>query len=144
MDMSIGLLARKGGVGLPTLRFYERRRLLAPARRKASGYRVYDEMSLKRLRFIRRAQTLGFTLKEIGELLGLEGPTPATGATCGKVMRQARAKVDQIRRKMKDLGRMEETLSRMIADCKCGRASQPCSLLECFEEGGQACEPLMN
>ena len=143
MDMTIGILARKGGVGLPTLRFYERRRLLAPARRKASGYRVYDQMSLKRLRFIRRAQSIGFTLKEIGELLGLESQ-PGTGATCGKVMRQARAKVDQIRQKMKDLRRMEETLSRLIDDCKCGRGSKPCSLLECFEEGGPPCEPLMN
>jgi len=69
---TIGQAAKVTGVNIQTLRYYERRRLLSPISRKASGYRVYDEESLKRLRFIKNAQELGFSLKEISSLLDLK------------------------------------------------------------------------
>ena len=70
-ELGIGQLAKRGGVGIDTVRYYERNGLLAPRTRLASGYRRYGEFELARLRFIRRAQTLGFTLKEISQLLAL-------------------------------------------------------------------------
>jgi len=70
-SMGIGTLAKKAGVKIDTVRYYERSRLLAPRTRLASGYRRYTELELARLRFIRRAQMLGFTLKEVRELLAL-------------------------------------------------------------------------
>ena len=69
--LGIGQLAKRGGVGIDTVRYYERNGLLTPHTRLASGYRRYSELELSRLRFIRRAQALGFTLKEIKELLAL-------------------------------------------------------------------------
>ncbi len=69
--LGIGQLAKRGGVGIDTVRYYERNGLLAPRTRLASGYRRYGALELARLRFIRRAQALGFTLKEIKELLAL-------------------------------------------------------------------------
>ena len=70
-SLGIGQLAKRGGVGVDTVRYYERNGLLAPRTRLASGYRRYGELELARLRFIRRAQVLGFTLKEVKELLAL-------------------------------------------------------------------------
>src|SRR2546427_3047164 len=69
--LGIGQLAKRGGVGIDTVRYYERNGLLAPRTRLASGYRRYGALELARLRFIRRAQALGFTLKEVKELLAL-------------------------------------------------------------------------
>ena len=70
-SMGIGVLARRAGVGIDTVRYYERTGLLAPQSRLVSGYRRYSQLELARLRFIRRAQALGFTLKEVRELLSL-------------------------------------------------------------------------
>jgi MerR family copper efflux transcriptional regulator len=67
--MTIGQLARRAGVGVQTIRYYERRRLLPPASRRESGYREFPPAALGRLRFIRRARELGFTLAEIADLL---------------------------------------------------------------------------
>ncbi len=136
MERTIGALAKEAKVNLQTLRYYERRKLLPPARRQASGYRVYNEESLRRLQFIKRAQSLGFSLREIGELLGLEAPTPAS---CNKVMRQAAAKGDQIRQKVEALRWMENSLNELMADCRSHRKSGPCPIVECFSEGGKSC-----
>jgi len=135
MDRTIGTLAKAAGVHLETVRYYERRGLLKPTRRTPKAYRVYDEGSLQKLRFIRRAQGLGFSLKEILELLRLEAPTLRA---CGQVMAKARTKVAQIREKREALRRMEETLSRLIEDCRCGKTSGPCPALSCFSERGEA------
>lgn len=138
MEMTTSVLAKHAGVNLQTLRYYERRGLLFPVRRKSSGYRVYDGQSLKVLKFIRRAQSLGFTLRETGDLLGLEARNPAS---CGKVLRRAREKVEQIRKKVEALKRMEGTLNRLMADCRCLQTSGPCPVVECFDEGGKPCGP---
>jgi DNA-binding transcriptional MerR regulator len=133
MDLTIGALAKKAGVNLETLRYYERRGLLRPLRRTAAAYRVYDEGSLERLNFIRRVQGLGFSLREIQELLALEAPTRRS---CGKVLAKAKAKAAQVRAKREALERMEATLERLIEDCRCGRTSVPCPALECLKERG--------
>ena len=86
--ISSGELARRAGVGVETLRYYERRGLLAPAARSESGYRQFDEASVVRLRFIRRAQAHGFTLEEIAELLELACDGRST---CTEVRRRAEA-----------------------------------------------------
>jgi MerR family transcriptional regulator, copper efflux regulator len=77
--LGIGQLARRGGVGIDTVRYYERNGLLTPQMRLASGYRRYGAIELARLRFIRRAQGLGFTLKEIKQLLALSAQCPGHG-----------------------------------------------------------------
>src|SRR5258708_13148332 len=74
--LGIGQLARRGGVGIDTVRYYERNGLLTPHTRLASGYRRYGDFELARLRFIRRAQALGFTLKELKQLLALSAQPP--------------------------------------------------------------------
>jgi DNA-binding transcriptional MerR regulator len=135
MDLTIGALAKKAGVNLETVRYYERRGLLSPKRRTAKAYRVYDEGSLRKLQSIRRAQGLGFSLKEILELLRLEAPIPGA---CGRVMAKAKAKVAQIREKREALRRMEETLGRLIEDRRCGKTSKGCPALSCFSERGEA------
>ena len=86
--LGIGQLAKRGGVGIDTVRYYERNGLLAPHTRLASGYRRYGDIELARLRFIRRAQTLGFTLKEIKQLLALSAQRDV-----GRVKRSAQAKL---------------------------------------------------
>src|SRR5262245_14308151 len=91
--MTIGQVARQGGVGVETVRFYERRGLLQEPSRKESGYRHYGDETVSRLRFIRRAKELGFSLKEIGELLTLR-IDPDTDS--GDVKRRAEAKIADI------------------------------------------------
>ena len=100
--MTIGELAREAGVGVQTVRYYERRRLLPRATRRASGYREYTSAALDRLRFIRRAQELGFTLSEIAELLALR-LDPHT--TANDVKARAGDKIREIDRKIGDLER---------------------------------------
>ncbi len=135
MTFTIGSLAKAAKVNLETLRYYERKGLLKPVRRTDSAYRIYDEGSLERLQFIRRTQSLGFSLREISELLRLEALTPRV---CGKVMAKAKAKVSQIREKRESLKRMEETLTRLIGDCQCGKTSGSCPMMSCFTERGES------
>ncbi len=131
MELTIGSLAKKAKLNLETLRYYERRGLLKPVRRTASAYRLYDEESFKRLNFIRQAQGLGFSLKEILELLSLEALSPRA---CGKVLVKAKAKALQIREKREALKRMKDTLNRLIENCRCGKTSGSCPVLSCFSE----------
>ena len=101
--MTIGELAREAGVGVQTVRYYERRRLLPTASRRASGYREFTRGALERLRFIRRAQELGFTLAEIAELLALRLDPHTTAAD---VKARAEQKIEEIDRRIHDLERI--------------------------------------
>jgi Hg(II)-responsive transcriptional regulator len=112
--LSIGQVARRAGVGVETVRFYERQGLLEEPARRESGYREYGEDVVARLRFIKRAKALGFTLKEVRALLDLR---LEPGATRADVRRQAEAKVADIEAKVRDLQRMKEALLRLTADC---------------------------
>src|SRR5216683_2441616 len=97
--LSIGQVARLAGVGIEPVRFYERQGLLSEPTRKASGYRQYTQDVVARLRFIRRAKELGFSLKEIAELIALR-VDPAT--TCAEVRERAQAKLSASKPKIKD------------------------------------------
>ena len=110
-SLRIGEVAKQAGVGVETVRFYEREGLLDEPDRRASGYRQYDEEAVAVLRFIRRAKELGFTLKEIKSLLNLRLDASATRAD---VREQAREKVADIEAKIADLQRMKESLLRLI------------------------------
>lgn len=113
-ELTIGRVAKEAGVGLETIRYYERLGLIEQVPRSASGYRIYPETAVRRLLFIRRAKGLGFSLKEIKELLSLRrGPN----ATCGDIKEKARAKMSDIEAKVNDLLKMREALARLAETC---------------------------
>ena len=125
----IGQVAQEAGVNVDTLRYYERLGLLKPARRTASGYRIYDQASMERLRFIKRAQAFGFTLEEIGRLLSLRPESPRS---CNRVF----AMVD---RKLEELGERIAEMKRFYQQLSCYRSQ--CS--EALEEGA-ACPDILD
>jgi MerR family copper efflux transcriptional regulator len=124
--MRIGQLAEHADVSIQTLRYYERRGLLAAPARKASGFRLYGEDAIERVRFIRRAQDLGFTLQEIGDLLALWGDSEKS---CGIVERRASAALERIDGKLLDLKRMRRGLSLYINACNRRQPLEECPLL---------------
>ena len=102
-NLGIGQLAKRAGVAIDTVRYYERNQLLSPAGRLASGYRRYGETELKRLRFIRRAKALGFTLEDIRGLLSLSDERNVS-----KVKRAAEAKLTDIEQRIAELQRIRK------------------------------------
>lgn len=115
--MTIGKLAQAAGVHVETIRYYQRRGLLDAPRRPAGGVRRYGHEAVARLRFIRRAQDIGFTLKEVRELLRLER-TP----NCRDARSLAAAKLAAVRARIADLERMSSALRRLVAQCDAGGA----------------------
>lgn len=130
--LTIGALAAAADVGVETVRFYERRGLLPRPPRTSSGYRQYPPDTVERLRFIRRAQGLGFTLEEIGELLELRVDEVAA---CGPVEAGARAKIRQVEEKMAELQRIRDALGRLVAACQAREPTSECPILEELEDG---------
>jgi len=112
--MTIGKLAQASGVGVETIRYYERSGFLPKPDRLASGYRVYSKVSVNKVRFIKEAQALGFTLKEITDLLGL---TDDPDADCATVNKKARAKLVEIEDKIRRLKAMRTSLSKLAKYC---------------------------
>jgi len=131
--MRIGEAAASAGVNLQTLHYYERRGLLQPTR-TFSNYRVYTEEAVKRVRFIKRAQELGFTLEEIGELLELRIDTEAT---CGDVRGRAEAKLADVKEKVRTLRSMQRALERLTAACSGEGAVSKCPILESLDSTGR-------
>lgn len=129
--IKIGQLAKHGGVNIETIRFYERLNLLVPAARLPSGYRLYDGEAVKRLRFIKNAQALGFTLPEISQLLNLR---VSSTARCGDVQRKAQAKLQQVEEKIRDLRALASALGALIQHCREGQPTEHCPILRTFEE----------
>lgn len=127
---SIGEVAKQAGVGIETVRFYEREGLLAQPERKASGYRQYDLDAVRLLRFIRRAKQLGFTLKEIKGLLALRD---TTGATRADVRQQANAKLQDIDEKIRDLSGMRSALQQLVDTCHGHGSAKTCPILEALD-----------
>jgi MerR family copper efflux transcriptional regulator len=124
-SMGIGALAKRAGVGIDTVRYYERNGLLAPQSRLSSGYRRYSELELARLRFIRRAQALGFTLKEVRELLSLSAQRDVA-----RVKRSAQAKLTDVGRRIAELERVRVALSKLIAACPGHGRAADCPILK--------------
>ena len=133
MDMTIGSLAKRAKVNLQTLRYYEQCGLLVPIRRAASGYRLYNEESLQRLRFIRYSQAFGFSLREIGQLLKLKVTSPSA---CRKAHRMAEAKTQQIKQEIEKLEHRTQSLRRLMEDCDNKPGKGPCHLLARFYGSG--------
>lgn len=112
--MTIGRLAEQAGVAIDTIRYYERKGLLPEPLRRASGYREYAAADVERLRFIRRAKDLGFSLAEIGELLSL---TAQRGSDMRGVKRKAEERLAQVEHKIRELQRVRRGLKSLIAVC---------------------------
>jgi len=123
-DLGIGELAKQAGVGIDTVRYYERNGLLAPHRRLPSGYRRYRDLEVARLRFIRRAQALGFTLAEIKSLLKLSAQR-----NVAQVKRSAQAKLADVERRIHELQRVREGLAQLIAQCPGHGQAEDCPIL---------------
>lgn len=134
--LTIGRLARLAGVGVETIRFYERKQLIARPRRPERGFRIYPEETAQRIRFIRHAQELGFTLREIRELLSLRA-NPS--ADCSNVLQRASVKVGEVVGKIEQLQRIKRALETLIAACPRQGATRACSILEAIED--QSVEP---
>lgn len=117
---TIGALARTAGVNVETIRYYQRRGLLPKPGKPVAGYRRYPAETLARLRFIKRAQELGFTLREVTDLLRLDG------AACGDARALAERKRADINIRIRDLQAMRRTLNRLLRACRVGqRAACP-------------------
>ena len=129
-SMGIGNLAKHAGVGIDTVRYYERSGLLTPSQRLASGYRRYTSLELARLRFIRRAQALGFTLNEVRELLALSAKRDVA-----RVKRSAQAKLDDVDGKIAALQKIREGLATLVAACPGHGRAADCPILQAL--GGE-------
>ncbi len=128
MEMTIGRAAREAGVGIETVRFYERQGLIAqPRKPDGSGTRRYSEALIERIRFIREAQGLGFSLREIDELLALRSD-PVTD--CSDVRDRARVKLQEVRRKIVQLQQIDAALEDLIAACPGSGGLQACSIMD--------------
>jgi MerR family mercuric resistance operon transcriptional regulator len=124
--LSIGAAARRAGVNIETIRYYEREGVVPKPARAANGRRVYGEAEIGRLAFVRRARELGFALGEIRTLARLAaGPETA----CDEVLAMARAHLAGVRRKIRDLSRLEAVLARLAAQCGRGRP-RACPVIE--------------
>ncbi len=129
--LTIGALAQAADVGVETVRFYERKGLLPEPPRAPSGYRQYPRDSVDRLRFIRRAQRLGFSLHEISELLELRVDEVAA---CGTVEARAQEKLVEVAGKIAELRSIEAALVRLVAACEAREPTSDCPILEEFEQ----------
>ena len=126
-SLTIGELAALAGVGVETIRFYQRKGLISEPPRRAGAIRRYGDADAERLRFVKSAQSLGFSLDEVAELLRLED-----GARCKEASSLAEAKLADIRRKLADLSRMEAALSGLVDACHVGRGKVSCPLIASF------------
>jgi DNA-binding transcriptional MerR regulator len=128
-SMGIGKIAQRAGVSVDTVRYYEKNGLLAPAARLASGYRRYDEAQLKRLRFIREAQKLGFSLRDVRELLGLSRQRDVT-----RVKRAAEKKLADVEARIASLERVRGALGTLVAACPGHGLARDCPILKALGE----------
>jgi Hg(II)-responsive transcriptional regulator len=129
--MRIGEVAGAAGVNVQTVRYYERRGLLEEPPRTPSGYRTYEAGAVDRIRFIQRAQDLGFTLNEIEELLELR-VEDAHG--CPGVEARTARKLEEVRRKITELRRMEAVLEELVTACRSRSPTTECPILRALEE----------
>jgi Hg(II)-responsive transcriptional regulator len=131
MALTIGQVATAADVNFQTIRYYERRGLFAVPKRTPAGYRQYAEEAVARLRFIKHAQNLGFSLQEIQELLALR---VRHGAACDVVERKTRQKIAVVQQRIRDLQRMKRTLERLAGACAARRPTDDCPILEVLDD----------
>lgn len=129
--MQIGEVAATAGVNIQTLRYYERRGLLPKPRRRSSGYREYESETVQLVRFIKRAQELGFTLSEAAELIQLrKGDRRRTT----QVRALATAKLEDIERKIQQLDAMRQALQVLVEECACEGKAPACPIIEALND----------
>lgn len=132
LRMTIGQIAKQADIGVETIRFYERRGLIPEPPRTPSGYRQYPSDTVRRLGFIARAKELGFTLREIAELLELR---LSPGACSADVQAQAEAKLADVELRIRDLRHIRECLRDLLGACRMGDDNGRCPILESLEPG---------
>lgn len=130
MKMTIGQVAHQAGVGVETIRFYEREGLIDEPARRESGYRQYSQDVVKRILFIKRAKVLGFSLKEIHELLTLRVDPDST---CADVKRRAEAKIADVEQKIADLLQMKHALVEVTSLCHEDGSLSTCPILDALD-----------
>src|ERR1700687_4570346 len=128
--LTIGKLAKLAGVNIQTVRYYERRGLLPPHGRRESGYRFYRPEAITKIKFVKNAQALGFTLREITELLRLR---VRHRAQCGQVKRKAEVKLTDVNEKVRKLKTIERVLRELIKACRRRATTAPCPILKSLE-----------
>lgn len=128
--LTIGKTAQASGVNVETIRFYERRGLIPQPPKPRDGYRLYAPETVERIRFIRKAQEIGFSLREIEELLSLRAHPEAD---CADVRERAAAKIAEVNRKIAELERVRAALEKVKASCPGRGALSGCTILEALE-----------
>jgi MerR family transcriptional regulator, mercuric resistance operon regulatory protein len=123
-SLTISQIARRAGVNIQTVRFYERRGLLERPKKPPSGFRCYGEQAVARIRFIKRAQELGFTLNEVGRLLTLQGKQ-----SCQKTRALAAEKLELVEVRLADLNRLRQVLKELISQCDVTRGKAACPVI---------------
>ena len=130
MSLRIGQVAAEASVNVETVRYYERTGMLAVPARTDTGYRQYDAEAVRRIRFIKHAQALGFSLKEIRDLLALR---VRHGAACGAIERQTRKKIALTDDKLRELTALRRTLKGLVTSCEARETTAECPVLEILE-----------
>jgi len=133
LRLTIGVVSKRTKVSIETIRYYERIGILPKPPRSAAGHRVYLNEHGQRLIFVRRARELGFSLGQVRALLGLTG---GRHVTCAKVKAITERHIAEIRKKLKDLKRLERELSYMLAHCR-GDEMLGCPMLDALAMGGR-------
>lgn len=126
--LTIGAVAKAAGVNVETVRFYQRRALLAEPDRPWGSIRRYGGADVARVRFVKAAQRLGFSLDEVAELLRLDD-----GAHCADARRLAEIKLADVRARLKDLRRIESLLSELVRECGSRRGQVSCPLIDALQ-----------
>lgn len=129
-SLTIGTLANTAEVNVETIRFYQRKGLMQEPERPVGGIRRYGQRHLARVRFIKSAQRLGFSLDEVAELLKLED-----GAHCTSARKQAERKLTDVRARLVDLHRIEEALKGLVEHCRAARGRVNCPLIATLQTG---------
>lgn len=136
-DLSIGKAARAAGVGVETIRFYEREGFIEQPPRPATGMRLYSAELVQRIRFIREAQQLGFTLREVRDLLALRADPESD---CAEVRERAMAKLAEVERKTEQLQRIGDALRSLIAACPARGELGACTIMSALASRQEPCE----
>lgn len=129
--MKIGALAQRADVGIDTIRYYEREGVLPAPLRRESGYREYGDGDVARLRFVRRAKQLGFTLPEIRDLLDL---TANAASDMALLNERAQAKLDDVNRRIAELARVRDALEQLVVACPGHGALETCPIMAALSE----------
>lgn len=129
MTYTIGSLAKAADIHVETIRYYQRRGLIAEPLKPAGGIRRYDEAHARRLRFIKHAQALGFSLDEVADLLALED-----GRHCREAARIGANKLEMVRERLAQLRRVEKALAALVAQCRCNTGRVRCPLIASLEK----------